>query len=171
METQYTLFNDSDFGYTPKVEKPVVTTTQKVVDVKVAQSSRFTASMLQALVDGGIFTEGEGVNVEDIYVEYGHANGIVLPHLAGIEEEREYDCQMEELRHIFEEGTEQILEAMENLHEVSEKGFFSPAEYAEEVCYYYSINATCKGIKPISYHDFMLACRNFITESSTYNLR
>ena len=84
METQYTLFNDSDFGYTPKVEKPVITTTQKVVDVKVAQSSRFTASMLQALVDGGIFTEGEGVNVEDIYVEYGHAHGIELPHLAEI---------------------------------------------------------------------------------------
>lgn len=139
---------------------------------KVTHHSNFTASMLQALVDGGIFTEGEGVNVEDIYVEYGHANGIVLPHLADENDEREYNCRMEELRYIFEEGIEQILEAMENVRDVNDKGFYySPAEYAEDVCYYYSINAACKGIQPISYHDFMLACRNFITESSTYNLR
>lgn len=142
-------------------------------DVKVAlRETGITASMLQALVEGGIFEEGEGVNVEDIYVAYGHEHGIVLPHLAGREEEREYDCQMEELRDIFEEGTEQILEAMSNAREVNERGFYySPAEYAEDICHYYSVNATCKGIKPISYREFMHACRSFLADGSTYNVR
>lgn len=160
---QYTLFSESDFGYAPKQS-------QQVVNEKVAQSFSITANVMQALVDGGVLDMEylDTEDVENIVSDYAAVNGIRLNWNATRKEEREYDSQMEELTAYIEKAAERLNEAVNNALEAEPRGYFSRADFVEQVWHYLGINATIRQEEHFPYRDFMNICKNYINEPENF---
>lgn len=160
---QYTLFSEQEFGYAPNQS-------QQVVNEKVSQSFSITANVMQALIEGGVL-EMEYVDTEDvenIVSDYAAAEGIRLDWNATRKEERAYDEQMEQLTETFAQAAERLNEAVNNALEAEPRGYYSRAEFVEQVWHHLGMNAIRHNEKNLPYSQFMSICKNYINQPENF---